>query len=800
LPNTGSGIVIGGNPYVTVGGTTAAAANVISGNGIDGIELHLPANIADLIEGNDIGTDASGTIKLGNASDGIYINENQVTIGGTVQGAGNVIADNGNAGIEISASNQQGTFLSNSIFGNANGGISFANAYPTPNHLNEQGIPSPAPNDFQNYPVLSSATTNGTTTEVLGSLNAAANTQYLVQFFASPQADPTGYGQGQVYLGSEMSTTGTGGDDANNVAFQLTLPTSLTPGWFVSATATDPIGNTSEFSQDVPVQAIGNVAVTISSSPASTVYVDAPLTYTVTVSENGPAAANGVVLTDTLPQQVTNVTATTSVAGVNPTISGGVVTADLGFMAVGTTATLTIVVGPTTAAVPQIVDLASVTSLDIDPDPSNGNFSLETAVVPVAALALTLEGSPAAVTFGDSVTYTLAATNYGPSVATGVVVTDTLPQNRADSFTFGSSDQGITFGYSLGQFTASIATLAVGATSTFTITVQTNIASVPQIVDSATITSNTYDPKAASNTPAPVTTAVAYQELEVGVDWTGPANAITSLILYFDDPLIASTATNPNNYTLVNLGHNEIFGSKDNQNVSLLTPVYNPANWTVTLTPVTPLARNQFYHLLVNGTSPSGVTNLGGNLLAGAGPGQPGTNYTALLAQGTKFFYYDTQGDKVTMSIQKGGYLKDLLSASGEGARLVVVGERPRHTVLTGKVAKAKHHRGTPTLGYTIYGLGQFGDVLVNMTDPPFLVSRFPFSPGPPIPQPSAALARVGGTDARPPAAAASDQTPASSKSLARVSLRPSTSRVLARGPQIGVPPFARRPMREIHR
>ncbi|HEV3343585.1 MAG TPA: hypothetical protein VG125_24650, partial [Pirellulales bacterium] len=150
--------------------------------------------------------------------------------------------------------------------------------------------------------------------------------------------------------------------------------------------------------------------------------------------------------------------------------------------------------------------------------------------------------------------------------------------------------------------------------------------------------------------------------------------------------------------------------------------------------------------------------------------GQPGTNYTALLAQGTKFFYYDTQGDKVTMSIKKGGYLKDLLSASGEGARLVVVGERPHHTVLTGKVAKAKHHKGTPTLGYTIYGLGQFGDVLVNMTDPPFLVSRFPFSPGPPIPQPSAALARVGGTDARPPAADASDQTPASSRSLARVS------------------------------
>jgi len=58
-------------------------------------------------------------------------------------------------------------------------------------------------------------------------------------------------------------------------------------------------------------------------------------------------------------------------------------------------------------------------------------------------------------------------------------------------------------------------------------------------------------------------------------------------------------------------------------------------------------------------------------------------------------------------------------------------------------------------VGYTIYGLGQFGDVQVNMKSPPFLVTRYPFSPGPPIQQSSASLARLGRTVASPARVAA---------------------------------------------
>ena len=733
LPNGNVGVSIPGLDNCTVGGTTAAAANIISGNDSNGMLLQ---TYQTLIEGNYIGTDPEGD-NLGNNGPGIADSGQQNTIGGTTQGVGNVIAFNTQAGIYVSEN--EDSILSNSIYDNAWLGISLGDGQtPTPNDLNEASVPSDANNNGQNYPVLSSATTTGSSTTIEVSLNAAASTQYLLQFFASPQADASGYGEGQLYLGSESVTTSA----TFNVDSTVTLATGVPLNWVVSATATDPLGDTSEFAQDIPSQSIADVAVTIAGSPAPRVYVDETYTYSVTVSQNGPADADGINLTDNLPKSIAAVMVTSSVHGVTPTISDGVVTMNLGYMAANTTATLTIVCQPIATAVPQVFDSASVTNLDIDPDQNNNIASLATPVDPAADLVMTLQGTPTAVYFDDTVTYTLTATNFGPSAATDVVVTDTLPQNITSEITATTSVAGVTPTIAGGTVTADFGTLALGASATVTITVQPTVAAVPQIEDSVTISTDTFNPHGASN-PAPVTTDVLYPELEIGLDWTGSAKSITSLVLSFNDPLVAANADNPANYALVNVGRDGIFGTRDDRTVSLLNPAYNASNWTVTLTPVSPLPVNQFFHLFVNGTSPSGLVDLAGGQLSGAGPGQPGTSYTAMLAQGTNLRYYDAQGDKVTLTLKKGGYLKDTVSSSGEGARLIVVGEHPRRTVLTGELVKAKHSAGLPTLGYTIYGMGEFGDVQVNMKDPPFVVTRYPFSPGSPIPQPPPVDARL---------------------------------------------------------
>jgi Ca2+-binding RTX toxin-like protein len=109
------------------------------------------------------------------------------------------------------------------------------------------GSSTTGPNLDQNYPVLTSAITNGTTTTVTGTLTGAAKTAYRVEFFATPTADPSGHGQGQTYLGFGTVTTNAKG----TASFTITLTGTIAPGQYITATATDPKDNTSEFAADV---------------------------------------------------------------------------------------------------------------------------------------------------------------------------------------------------------------------------------------------------------------------------------------------------------------------------------------------------------------------------------------------------------------------------------------------------------------------------------------------------------------------------------------------------------------------
>ena len=75
-----------------------AEGNVISGNG-DGVQIE--AGISNVVAGNKIGTDVTGTVALGNSSNGVEVEGTDNTIGGTTAGAGNVISANGNYDVLI---------------------------------------------------------------------------------------------------------------------------------------------------------------------------------------------------------------------------------------------------------------------------------------------------------------------------------------------------------------------------------------------------------------------------------------------------------------------------------------------------------------------------------------------------------------------------------------------------------------------------------------------------------------------------------------------------------------------------
>ena len=77
-----------------------------------------------------------------------------------------------------------------------------------------------------------------------GALDSIANSDFVLDFYATAVCDPSGYGEGETYLGSHTVTTDANGD----IAFTASLSAAVPAGRFIAATATDAMGSTSEFS------------------------------------------------------------------------------------------------------------------------------------------------------------------------------------------------------------------------------------------------------------------------------------------------------------------------------------------------------------------------------------------------------------------------------------------------------------------------------------------------------------------------------------------------------------------------
>ena len=422
----------------TIGGAVPGAGNVISGNFGAGIEIAgsnpevTPANLlGDIIQGNLIGTDATGTVAIPNGFNGIWlttatvdnigtVNPMNNVIGGTNPGEANVISNNtghgilinagannatvGNtiqnntgAGVRITAGN--GNLISrNSIFGNGALGIDLDAVGPNANspcQANTNGA-----NMLQNAPVLTagsgstfiSATAtdpNGNTSEfsntvqsnlsgnilsLLGNFNGLPNTTFTIEFFSSPSADASGFGQGQTYLGSTSVTS-----NVSCIA-PISTPVNLTQA---------------------------DMSVTESFS-GSALAIGADLgreVYTSVVTNNGPATAHNVVFTDPLPAalQVSGMycnlascqSPITTTLG-TCTVSTNTITCNLGTMPTGATATITVpvqalVVGSTTNTV-------NVAATEADPNPANNSASVTENVLNAFPVVDHLD--PAAVVIG----------------------------------------------------------------------------------------------------------------------------------------------------------------------------------------------------------------------------------------------------------------------------------------------------------------------------------------------------------------------------------------------------------------
>ena len=244
----GEGLGGMGGVNLQIGGSTAAARNVISGNRQNGIALRgfAEAN-PNHVEGNFVGTNAFGTGALGNGLNGVLITSGTTNghhIGATSAGAGNVIAFNGADGIASDAGRViGGPVLSNSIFTNSGLGID----------RGSDGMTSNVSTRADNTPVLTTVNTNGGTTTINGTLqeNHTTSVNYTVQFFSNLSCDPSSFGEGQTFIGQTTVNV------TNNqpVSFTADISPSVPGGRFITAVAVgpsslDPTGPslTSEFS------------------------------------------------------------------------------------------------------------------------------------------------------------------------------------------------------------------------------------------------------------------------------------------------------------------------------------------------------------------------------------------------------------------------------------------------------------------------------------------------------------------------------------------------------------------------
>ncbi|RJF96743.1 DUF4347 domain-containing protein [Noviherbaspirillum cavernae] len=237
----------GGANTTTIGGSAAGEGNTVVASGSDGIKINGSSGI--VIQGNYIGTNAAGNSGLGNARQGIYLEDNASNnlIGGTGAGQGNIIAYNTISGIAASSTGISGNrILANSIYSNGNLGIDLNDDGVTPNDM---GDADGGPNKLLNFPVLTSAIPVAGTVTVSGTFNSTASRNYRIEFFANNSKDASGNGEGQIYLGYIEVTT----DNAGNATISFSK-SGLTVGQWISATATDLTSNdTSEFAADAIV-------------------------------------------------------------------------------------------------------------------------------------------------------------------------------------------------------------------------------------------------------------------------------------------------------------------------------------------------------------------------------------------------------------------------------------------------------------------------------------------------------------------------------------------------------------------
>lgn len=339
---------------------------------------------------------------------------------------------------------------------------------------------------------------------------------------------------------SAAATSGTGGWTCTGISISCTIPTFaagasttftvvvkvgagtasgtiITDTANVSSATTDPnpSNNVATVTTVVATAGQADLALTKTGTP-NPVLAGNNLTYTITVTNNGPATATNVSMKDTFPANTSFVSITTPGGWACPAPSAGVQTCTNASVAANATATFTLVLKVTVGTVPgtALTNSATVSSSSTT-DPTNAN-NTATSTSNVASptqsdVAILKTASPEPVDQGTNLTYTLQVTNNGPAVATGVAVTDVLPAEVTFSSVSIPASQG-SCSYTVATTTVSCTLSNMNVGGLVIITINVNAASFSSATlssNTATVTSTTSDPNATNNSSTAISTIQA---------------------------------------------------------------------------------------------------------------------------------------------------------------------------------------------------------------------------------------------------------------------------------------------------
>ncbi len=484
--------------------------------------------------------------------------------------------------------------------------------------------------------------------------------------------------------------------------FAVTPLVSTNLSTTVSATSStaDQDPSASSFTLVTPISP-ADLGVTMS-VPAGTFTVGDPVTYTVNLTNNGPATATHVTATVPLPLNTAMVSSASGTTGLNVSFVNGAFTATMGSLASGKSGTFTITVRPSSAVVDPtthkgtLTAAATVTADQVDPVQTNNTASAMANVQNLAGQVqfsqanyqVSEKGGFATITVNRSGgTLGQLKVNYAATAgANAVANVDFTPTSGTLIFNDGDTTQTFTVpvidnGVLKGDVTVNLALTpispsnAVGTQSKATLTVKEADYSIngPQVSTAATQLLGT--------------------------------TTITGVTLTFTEPMDPTRAGNRANYLITLPGR-------------AATPVssasYNPTARTVTLGFGTVPAGTFVQLTLVsasatNPTNPAGLEGISGVPLDGSGTGTPGTNYVVSFGRGPTLAYRDQFNNLVTLKLTGPGVLDIQRDANGNSTRVRVTGGTYQ-SILTGTVQKATGFNGLVNLG-VLQGTGSGGAV-----------------------------------------------------------------------------------------